>query len=84
MAPVVGESVMPVGHVPLVATVALPVTPKVAGAPFTTSLLAMLAIGVVTVPAAIVALSLTGAMLAVTTIVSTIVAQLTGELVSHN
>ena len=49
-APVAGSSVMPAGHVPLAATVALPPAPSVAGAPLMLSFAAILATAVLAAP----------------------------------
>ena len=61
---------MPEGHVPLCATVALPVAPNTAAAPLTVSFTATFAIGVDAVPAIAVPVSITGAIAAVTVTVS--------------
>ena len=59
-APVVVLSAMPVGHVPLCATVAFPEVPNVAAAPVTVSFAATFAIGVDAAPATAVPVSATG------------------------
>ena len=82
-APVAGSSVMPVGHIPEVATVALPPAPKVAGLPFTLSLAAIFATGVDAVPEVALPLSAVGKMLAATVTVSVIGAQFAGVFTSH-
>src|SRR5271156_1778033 len=83
-APVVVLSVMPAGQLPDCATVALPVAPSVAAAPLTVAPAATLAMGVDAVPATAVPVAATGAMLALTTMVSVAVAQLGGEFLSHS
>ncbi len=84
IAPLVVLSAMPEGQVPLCATVALPAPPSVAGAPFTVSFAATLAIGVDAVPATVVPLSGTGRIEAVTVTVSVAVAQSGGVFLSHS
>ncbi len=84
IAPVVVLSVIPDGQVPLWATVALPVPPSVAGAPFTVSFAATLPTGVLAAPATAVPLSATGRIDAVTVTVSVAVAQSGGVLLSHS
>ena len=75
---------MPAGHVPLCATVTLPVAPNIAAAPLTVSFEATFAIGVEAVPATAVPVSATGTIEAVTVTVSVTVAQFGGVLLSHN
>jgi hypothetical protein len=84
IAPVVELSAMPAGQVPLCATVALPVPPSVAAAPFTVSFAATLAIGVLAAPATAVPLSGAGRIEAVTVTVSVTVAQSGGVFLSHS
>ena len=74
---------MPTGHVPLVATVALPAAPSVAATPFTLSFAAILFIATPPVAGA-EPYSLTALNDAATTIVSVIVAQVIGVNLSHN
>jgi hypothetical protein len=83
-APVEGVSVMPVGQVPTLATVALPDVPSVADAPFTVSLAATLAMGFDAIPASAVPLSGTATIEALMTVtVSVAVAQPRGVFLSH-
>ena len=84
IAPVLGLSEKPAGHAPLIATVALPVAPRVAGKPLTLSLAATLAIGVDGVPETDVPASVTGRMFALTIIVAVVLAHLAGVFLSHN
>ena len=84
MAPVLVLSVMPLGQLPLVAIVALPLAPRVAGWPLTVSLLVTLAIGVLAVPAVAVPDSVTGLIDALTVMVSVTVAQFAGVFLSHS
>ena len=83
-APVAGSSVIPAGHTPEVATVALPAAPSVAAKPFTVSLAATLATGVDAVPDTALPLSIAGRMAEATVTVTVLVAQFAGLLVSHN
>ena len=82
-APVVGSSVMPVGHVPLWLTVALPAGPRTAGTPLTLSLAATFGIAVPPVAGA-VPLSVIGLITCVTVMVSVLVAQLAGVDLSQS
>ena len=84
IAPLVAFNAIPVGHVPTCETTALPVAPKVAGAPFTVSFAATFAIGVDAVPAAAVPLSATGTIDAVTVNVSVVVAHYGGVFLSQS
>ena len=84
IAPLVVFSAIPAGHVPTCDTTALPVVPSVAGAPFTESFAATLAIGVDAVPDTAVPLSATGTIDAVTVTVSVVVAQFAGVLLSQS
>ena len=84
MAPVLVLSVMPLGQLPLVAIVALPLAPRVAGWPLTVSLLVTLAIGVLAVPAVAVPDSVTGLIDALTVMLSVTVAQFAGVFLSHS
>ena len=74
---------MPEGHVPLCATVALPAAPSVAGTPFTLSFAAILFIAKPPVAGA-EPFSEIAFAIAVTKIVSVIVAQVCGINLSHN
>ena len=74
---------MPIGHVPLVATVALPATPSVAATPFTLSFAAILFIATPPVSGA-EPFSVTGPETGLTIIVSVMVAQVCGDNLSHN
>ena len=84
MAPVLVLSVMPLGQLPLVAIVALPLAPRLAGWPLTVSLLVTLAIGVLAVPAVAVPDSVTGLIDALTVMLSVTVAQFAGVFLSHS
>ena len=76
---------MPAGHVPLVATVALPPAPSVACAPLTLSFAATLLTGVDAVPAVAVPLSGCGTILPATVMVTVVVAQFgVGVDLSHS
>ena len=74
---------MPTGHVPLVATVALPAVPSVAATPFTLSFAAILFIATPPVAGA-VPLSVTGPETGEIIMVSVIVSQVIGINLSHN
>jgi len=73
MAPVFVSRVMPDGHVPLTDTVALPVAPRVAGKPFTLSLVVILVIAIPPL-ASIVPLSVIGSTAPITSILRVVVA----------
>jgi hypothetical protein len=77
-------SEMPLGQVPEVATVALPVAPSVAAAPLTVSFAAMLAMGVEAMPETPEPLSATATIFAATLMVSVAVAQSGGAFLSQS
>ena len=60
IAPVAGFRLIPLGQLPLCATVAFPLSPSVAGAPLMVSLAATLLIGMLAVPETPLPLSVTG------------------------